>query len=100
MLMWETRKYLRTVGRLFWWRMLRMIRPRRLPCSPDGKLRIHLGCGPIDSPGFVNVHLIPLPHVHHLSSATPLEMFANNQADLIYASHMLEHLSLLAAPPR
>ena len=25
-------------------------------------------------------------------------MFANNQADLIYASHMLEHLSLLAAP--
>ena len=53
---------------------------------------IHLGCGDIDSPGFINVDARPAPHIHFVSDVTDLPMFPDNHADLVYACHVLEHI--------
>ena len=64
-----------------------------LPASQNGRLLIHIGCGEIDSPEFVNVDALPYPHVHYLrNDITDLSMFADGSADLIYMCHVLEHV--------
>lgn len=63
-----------------------------LPVTSDGKVRIHLGCGQIAAAGFINVDTRPGPHVHYVCDVTDLTVFADNQADLVYASHVLEHV--------
>ena len=75
------------------WILKRYVKPPRLPVNDDGKTLLHLGCGPIDARGFINVDLQPLPHVHHVSGAYPLDTFPSECADLVYASHILEHFS-------
>ena len=67
------------------------IRPQ-LPQNPDGKILIHLGCGGIDSPEFINVDARPAPHVHYICNVTDLSIFPDNYADLVYACHLLEHI--------
>jgi len=67
------------------------IRPQ-LPLNADGKVRIHLGCGDIASPEFINVDARPAPHVHYVCDVTDLPMFPENYADLVYACHVLEHV--------
>jgi SAM-dependent methyltransferase len=69
----------------------RTLRPPSWPSSPDGKLRLHVGCGMIDAPGFVNVDLFAAPHVHVQSSIDDLSIFPDGCADLVYACHCLEH---------
>ena len=63
-----------------------------IPQNPDGKILIHLGCGEKNAPGWINVDLLKLPHIHFLQDATNLSNFKTNFADLIYASHVLEHV--------
>jgi len=66
------------------------------PCPPksmNGKVYIHLGCGRINAPGFINVDVLPLPHIHYVQEVDDLSIFPNEYADLIYASHVLEHIS-------
>lgn len=75
------------------WILKRYLKPPCVPVNDDGKTLLHLGCGPIDARGFVNVDLQPFPHVHHVSGAFPLDMFPSECADLVYASHILEHFS-------
>jgi predicted SAM-dependent methyltransferase len=67
------------------------IRPN-LPVNSDGKVRIHLGCGDIASPQFINVDARSAPHVHYVSDVTDLFMFSDKSADLVYACHVLEHV--------
>lgn len=74
-------------------RIRRRIRPPALPKSEDGKVYIHLGCGEINAPGFINVDVIPYSHVHYVQEVDDLSIFPNKYADLIYASHVLEHIS-------
>jgi SAM-dependent methyltransferase len=69
------------------------LRPPALPVRSDGQLHVHLGCGAIDMPGFVNVDVAPLPHIHYVSSVLRLPMFRDGSADLVYACHVLEHIS-------
>lgn len=64
----------------------------KIPVSNTGKVLLHLGCGEINSPGFINVDTRPLPHVHHIKDITNLSVFEDNFADLIYACMVLEHL--------
>lgn len=64
-----------------------------LPENKDGKVYIHLGCGEINCPGFINIDLRPFSHVHYIRRAEELDIFPNNYADLIYACHILEHYS-------
>ena len=64
-----------------------------LPRRPDGPLLVHIGCGEIDSPDFVNVDAQPYPHVHHIrDDITDLSMFADASVDLVYMCHVLEHV--------
>jgi predicted SAM-dependent methyltransferase len=60
---------------------------------PPGALRLHMGCGDIDVPGFVNLDARPKPHVHHVQRIDKLKAFNNDSAELIYGSHCLEHVS-------
>ena len=76
---------------------LRKARRRLHPPSPpkniNGKVYIHLGCGRIDAPAFINVDAVGYPHVHYIQEVNDLSRFPNKYADLIYASHVLEHIS-------
>lgn len=69
----------------------RFISPR-VPVGSAGVL-LHIGCGDIDAPGFINVDAQPYPHVHHVrDDITDLAMFADASADLVYMCHVLEHV--------
>lgn len=72
---------------------------KKYPSNPDGKINIHLGCGEINSDGFINVDSRALPHIHHIRNVTNLSVFKDNFADLVYASHILEHLPMLNLRP-
>lgn len=76
-----------------WWALKRVLAPARLPENADGKIFLHLGCGPINAKGFTNIDTQPLPHVHYVHGAFPLEMVGSESVDLVYASHILEHFS-------
>jgi predicted SAM-dependent methyltransferase len=73
-------------------RLKRLLVAPALPRNPDGKVLIHLGCGDIASPEFINVDARPAPHVHYVRDVTDLSVFPDNHADLIYACHVLEHV--------
>lgn len=64
----------------------------KLPKNPNGKVFIHLGCGDIASPEFINVDARPGPHVHYVRDVTDLSIFGDGFADLVYACHVLEHV--------
>lgn len=58
-------------------------------------INVHLGCGLIDYPGFINVDAMPARHIHYLAKINKLNFFKANSANLIYASHCLEHISYI-----
>lgn len=57
----------------------------------EGSIRLHLGCGPRHIPGFFHLDAQPYPHVDLITDVANLEAIPNETADLIYASHVLEH---------
>jgi predicted SAM-dependent methyltransferase len=65
----------------------------KLPRNSDGKVYIHLGCGAIAGPEFINVDICPAPHVHFVRDVSDLSVFPDRYADLVYACHLLEHLN-------
>jgi predicted SAM-dependent methyltransferase len=67
------------------WRLTR-------PAHPPGDLRLNLGCGDIDHPGFVNIDARPRKHVHHVQRIDDLSAFGDGTVALIYTSHCLEHV--------
>jgi len=83
--------------RLFW-SIQRWVNPPAFPVNADGTKMLHLGCGPIDAEGFINVDICGFPHVHHVSNAYPLTVFPSNEYDMVYASHILEHYSRVDVP--
>lgn len=70
-------------------------RASRRPYPAGDVLRLHLGCGDVDYPGFVNLDARPQPHVHHVQRIDRLKAFADDSVSLIYVSHCLEHFSHL-----
>lgn len=70
----------------------RMFVVPRLPKDPDGKVLIHLGCGAIASPEFINVDARRAPHIHYICDVRDLSIFRDDYADLVYACHVLEHI--------
>jgi predicted SAM-dependent methyltransferase len=53
--------------------------------------KLHLGCGMRHIPGFLHVDILDAPHIDVQCSIDDLSRFADGSADLIYASHVLEH---------
>ncbi len=74
-------------------RLMKTINPPKIMKNEDGSVLIHLGCGYENDPRYINVDAIPLPHVNFVSRVEKLPMFPNDYADLIYACHVLEHIS-------
>ena len=78
-----------------YYRIFYNISPPKYPKNKDNKVYIHLGCGEINSPEFINVDGRFFPHIHHVSDVNSLPFFKNDFADLIYASHILEHVPMI-----
>ena len=53
---------------------------------------LHVGCGLINHPHFINIDAYPYPHVHFVRDIRSPRMWESSAADLIYACHVLEHL--------
>jgi predicted SAM-dependent methyltransferase len=68
------------------------IRPK-FPDVAKEEVNLHLGCGSIEHPKFINIDARPAPHIHYIRAIENLSLFKNNSADLIYACHCLEHFS-------
>lgn len=64
----------------------------------NDKILLHLGCGEINIPGFINIDKLPFPHIHYLSSIERLPFIKSNTVDLIYMSHCLEHITQWNVP--
>jgi predicted SAM-dependent methyltransferase len=77
-------------------RASRALFKRPLPVAPE--LYLHLGCGPVDHPRFVNVDGFPLAHVQYVRPIDDLSPFADGSAALVYACHCLEHFPRQAVP--
>jgi len=76
----------------FFHEVKRELFPPKLPKTENNKVYIHLGCGPINAEGFINVDALPYSHIHYIQKIDDLSIFPDEYADLIYASHVLEHL--------
>ena len=61
------------------------------PKDRNAAVRLHIGCGKRNIPGFINVDILEFPHVHHVTGANILGFASDNSVDLIYACHVLEH---------
>ncbi len=71
------------LGRFLW-------RPT-LPELGDNRVNLHLGCGQVLHPAFINIDAVPSPHVHYVQRIDNLSNFSDGSVDLIYSSHCLEH---------
>ena len=56
-------------------------------------INIHLGCGSVNHPKFINIDVLDAPHIHYIRSIDNLSLFKKNTVNLIYACHCLEHFS-------
>lgn len=94
-------EYLRLIKAFFRrvsWALVRAGKTVRPPANEDGRILLHLGCGPINAPCYTNIDAQPFPHVHFVHDVYPLEMFKSNSVDLVYASHVLEHFPCAKVP--
>jgi len=71
----------------------RLFHKHSKPNNVDGSINLHLGCGSIDHPAFINIDGIPAPHIHYIRRIDKLSPFRDDSVDLIYACHCLEHFS-------
>jgi predicted SAM-dependent methyltransferase len=70
----------------------KLIKPA-LPKNENGKVLLHIGCGKINAPGFINIDAQPMAHVHIVKDdITSLEDFDSESVDFIYMCHILEHI--------
>ena len=84
---------IRLQSNIIWNRFIRLFLRPPLPNVGNGSIYLHLGCGPINHPMFINIDARPAPHIHYVRRIDNLSVFKNNTVDLIYASHCLEHFS-------
>ena len=70
----------------------RLINPAP-PVNRSGEVLLHIGCGKINSPEFINIDALPYPHVHVVTDRIKeLSQFADKSVDLVYMCHILEHI--------
>ena len=54
-------------------------------------MKLHLGCGKRNIPGFVHIDAVDYPHVDHVSTIDNMSFIPDSSVDLIYNCHVLEH---------
>jgi predicted SAM-dependent methyltransferase len=59
----------------------------------EEKIKLHLGCGKVNLGGFINIDLLPNEGVDVVEDIRTLKSFTEESVDLIYACHVLEHIS-------
>jgi predicted SAM-dependent methyltransferase len=74
-------------------RAARTIFPPSLPVNGNGRVLLNLGCGSVTHTSFINVDALAGWHVHYIRRIDKLRFIADGYADLVYASHCLEHFS-------
>lgn len=91
------RKLIKILRNFFLFRIgafLRSFKKKPLPSSQP--VLIHIGCGEFNDPRYINVDTRAGWHIHFVDSIENCEkLFPVNYADLIYACHVLEHVSHL-----
>lgn len=75
-----------------WWRLKYTFFREKMPKNADGKVYLNLGCGSRTSPEFINIDALPFGQTHLVSDIQNLSMFPDNSVDMIYASHVVEHI--------
>lgn len=76
----------------------RVINRPSFPITTDNQLNLHLGCGKINHPQFVNIDALPAPHIHYIRNLSDSVPFDTETVDLIYSCHCLEHFSHTEIP--
>ncbi len=64
----------------------------KLPVNKDGKTYLNLGCALNSGKEFVNIDVEPYPNIHYIQNITDLSNFRSNSVDMVYASHVVEHI--------
>jgi predicted SAM-dependent methyltransferase len=74
--------------------IVRKILKRKLPNNADGKVLVHIGCGEFDDKRYINIDSRLGWHIHYVDYAENVErIFRRESVDLVYACHVLEHIS-------
>jgi len=55
----------------------------KLPHPDISAVKVHLGCGAVNHPDFINVDGYPFSHVHYVSQIDTLPMFKTNSVDVV-----------------
>jgi len=72
---------------------VRAIKSPSFPKNGGNKVFVHIGCGELNDPRYINIDARSMPHVHYVSQSLKLDQFPPDSIDLIYACHVLEHVS-------
>jgi len=73
-----------------------LARLRKKPLPSQEKVLIHIGCGVFNDKRYINVDTRPGWHIDYVDSIEHCpRLFRPDYADLIYACHVLEHISYL-----
>lgn len=75
-----------------WWRIKYSFFREDLPKNKDGKVCLNLGCGDYTSGEFINMDALPFRRTHLVGDIQNLSMFPSCSVDLVYASHVMEHI--------
>lgn len=87
LLMWAGRKAGMSAGYV----RRRIITPK-IPRNVAGKVYVNLGCGVNTSDEFINIDARAMPNVHFIHEVQHLPMLKDDSVDLLYASHLVEHI--------
>lgn len=60
--------------------------------SAPSPLKLHLGCGPVIFPGWLNIDMLKRPDVAVMDLPRDLKQFSDQSVSFAYCSHMLEHI--------
>ncbi|OHA30097.1 MAG: hypothetical protein A3G52_02360 [Candidatus Taylorbacteria bacterium RIFCSPLOWO2_12_FULL_43_20] len=74
------------------WRFKYIFFRQELPNNTEGKVYINLGSGNNTSAEFTNINAVPFRHTHIVGDITDLSDLSSNSVDMLYASHVIEHI--------